>query len=218
MKFNINRCALDRGIEKFQSGQGRPWGFDEEFYRDLRKMRSCRFTPKWWEKIYQTNKSGSLTKWRATRNAQNDVREEGRRRLCELRQAYESIPNAVKKSGIESKSCDWDIVEPLFGIAHKIKETKGKYAVFASKLCHFILPKAFPVIDHTALRVNNPNAEVYREYWKLSRQQWCACDKQTKDALCEQLRKEIWRNDKASDLTDYPWATKIAELCVMGRR
>ena len=80
--------------------------------------------------------------------------------------------------------------------------------VFASKLCHFIFPSAFPIADRAAVGV----AANYDKHWARCRDLWLGCN--AREQLIAKLKQAI-----AEPVTPgYPWATKITELCLIGSR
>lgn len=80
--------------------------------------------------------------------------------------------------------------------------------VFASKLCHFLLPNIFPVIDHAVVDVNG----CYFDYWTYCSRQWQGCEE--KALLIDIMKKAIG----VSVFAQYPFSTKIVELCLIGER
>ena len=215
-KFNsedfpeLTPALLKEGI-KFHLNQGWPGDFHAQFYHSLRALQPDMFTEEWWVNILKGNKpNGNLNTWLATRNPGKgiSIEKEGRDRLKKLSQAYNRILSNVKKPNMES--CKWEHISGLFDIAMEIKPTKGKSAVFASKLCHFILPPVFPVVDNEGSQFV-PVEEVYPDYYETCRKRWKKCD--CKEELIEILRKKILSADKNTDLDGYPWALKITNLC-----
>ena len=87
-------------------------------------------------------------------------------------------------------------------------EVKGVGSpVFASKLCHFILPSAFPVVDGEAVQ---GSAIPYVDYWERCRACWTGCREK------RELRAELRDRMSSEPIVSYPWSTKITELCWIG--
>ena len=210
MKKSDSICTpanLKRGMKAFLEHKDWPRDFHVEFYCKLRKWQQDGLTQDWWDKIID-----ELGHWKAIRpKSPGDIRKVAKKRKS-LDRMKESL------SGIHAKdiaSCDWNDIAGLFAVAHKIKETKSESFVFASKLCHFILPKVFPTYDKGALQFPRPS---YEAYWQYCQEQWKNCT--DKKELKQLLRQKIMQNPdiKASYLKEYPWVAKITELCIMGRK
>jgi hypothetical protein len=96
----------------------------------------------------------------------------------------------------------------MFGIAIDTKNVRSP--VFASKLCHFLMPSAFPVADQDMLGIST--VHHYWQYWRACAEGWRASEE--KEALKAHLRDAM----SATPFVGYPWAVKIAELCHAGAR
>ncbi|MGI9296990.1 MAG: hypothetical protein ACR2QC_03730 [Gammaproteobacteria bacterium] len=203
----LSAANLKRGMREFLA-RGWPADFHAEFYGDLPDPRRGGFTAKWWDETVAV-----LSEWNTLRPYGGEfVRKRGRKHLGELSREYQRLLAREKKPDLES--CDWRAVLGLFKIAHKIKGVPSP--VFAAKLCHFISPPAFPVFDVAALElVNDPTEADYREYREVCRNRWRECG--DKKALKQILLAKILRADKKAKTAKYPWPTKIAELCAIGR-
>ena len=81
--------------------------------------------------------------------------------------------------------------------------------MFASKLCHFLLPDAYPVIDGDVIGIRWAS---YEAYWRYCKSQWVACEGKTGliDALSQEIGPDV--------APDYPFTTKVTELCIIGDR
>lgn len=90
--------------------------------------------------------------------------------------------------------------------------------MFTSKLCHFLVPCIFPVVDNEAM--GNPFS-TYREYFLAGQTEWIATDARTQDRLIKILKDAVGegRTSKAHDdsLFDrFPIKCKLIELCTIG--
>ena len=183
-----------------------PEDFHAYFYCRLEYFKCNGLNEAWWN-----NMQKPLRGWRATRNPQNNIEKTGLKMLKKLSEEYDKILQQSPTPSIES--CDWDSVSKLFGYAHEIKGVQNP--TFGSKLCHFILPAAFPIFDNTALALVPPQkatVKVYEDYWNVCKQRWQECER--KEDLKDILRHEIQIGDYLSD-SEYPWAAKISGLCAM---
>lgn len=95
----------------------------------------------------------------------------------------------------------------LFETARAIKGTSSP--MFASKLCHFLMSRAFPVADQAALGIGT---EDYWHYWQRCADGWRASVE--REVLRAQLRQAMG----VTPCPCYPWAAKITELCQIGSR
>lgn len=96
----------------------------------------------------------------------------------------------------------------MFEVAIGIKGTSRP--MFASKLCHFLMPSAFPVADEKMLGIST--IEGYWRYWQRCAEGWRASEKN--EALKARLRHAM----NTTPFERYPWAAKIGELCHSGMR
>ena len=100
----------------------------------------------------------------------------------------------------------------LYYVASQIKNVNSP--VFGSKLCHFIVPDAFPVIDSKIIKKGKKaigaSALSYEDYWRFCKSQWGGCSAQTQSV--QTMRAAIGSNI----FIHYPYAVKITELCIRG--
>lgn len=200
---SFDSVLLQNGIDRFTEKSGWSQDLHTDFYCEracAQKSGASLDGDALWKKLHE---------WSALRGGVRGMRERWECKFGDMKCEYRKILR-LKYPNIES--CKWDSVKGLFHVAHGIKGVQS--SVFASKLCHFILPSVFTVVDIEVMRLYL-NAEQYGQYWKFCQKRWQECDQ---DALKGMLKAEILRHDKKADFSGYPWATKIAELCVMGRK
>ena len=195
---------LRMGMEKWGSTSW-PLDFHNRFYSTFSLYKKDGLTEDWWSWAVD-----SLWNWGAIRPwSKDEIRERGLKRLQQLADEYMSLrtENAGQEPTIEL--VDWNRAYKFYELAYEIKGYTGQ--VFPAKLCHFILPSIFPVTDNAMA----PNEGSYESYWCLCKEEWAHCS--DKDALKEVLRNEIAANTYRREvIPDYPWPTKIFELCVIG--
>jgi hypothetical protein len=204
--FTIDNLAA--GIER--------WGFGEDFhnsfYARLDSMSGIAITGRWWEDILD-----ELGRWRALRGVSKAcVRERGVSRMPELRKHYRQLVSYDSGNGPEFGVVSWSDLEALFQLASEIKPVSSP--VFASKLCHFIFPRAFLVADR---KYTWPPRGDYAAHWTECQVKWNACT--IKAELVAMLRMAIQQAMLRMAIQQpvcpsYPWATKITELCCIGAR
>ena len=145
--------------------------------------------------------------WKAIRPGTKDsTRERGLEHLVQLNEDYFGLSERTKGSDRDLSTATWEHLSGLFDTAVSIKGVTSP--VFASKLCHFIFPNAFPVADRAAFGVAG-NREGCWACWK---DLWLEC--RARQELTEILRSVIGEPVTPG----YPWATKITELCLVGHR
>jgi hypothetical protein len=98
----------------------------------------------------------------------------------------------------------WDDVATFFTLAQSIKP---KSPVFGGKMCHFMFPKLFIVMDNLATNVFD-----YEFYWRGMKDEWQRFPE--KDEALKQLTGAI-KSDKPVH-PHYPHETKIMELSHIG--
>lgn len=151
-----------------------------------------------------------LAKWRALRsrkppNTKLQFRELLMARLPLLQTEYKRILSlSCDEPSVNTLS--WRDINNLYEI---LAEVKNRSPVFASKLGHFIFPKVFTVMDNLGTEVM-----AYDYYWQGMVNEWSLfADKTT---CIELLKIEIKGNSTVPPHENYPYETKIMELCHIG--
>jgi hypothetical protein len=111
--------------------------------------------------------------------------------------------------GADIRTATWSGVEPFVAIVNEIKGVKSP--VFSSKLCHFLLPPVFPVIDNREMGL--PYCS-YGEYFSAAQREWSETAGPVQAALRNALEKRIGPGMRS----DYPQVAKIVEISLIGRR
>lgn len=201
----VNLVNLRRGIEHLfkyrkdrnRSGRG-VWEFHDPLYRELKLRANNGISESFWRFLVD-----ELTHWRAIRpRTKQWIFDQGIRKLPQLKRHYQRILDLHDGPEQSIEVMNWSELNELFSIAAEIKDVASP--VFASKLCHFLLPPAFPVLDNTLVR---SNWKTYEQYWSFCKNEWLGCTQ--KDILIAELQREM----PTSPCSFYPWATKITELC-----
>ena len=127
--------------------------------------------------------------------------------LDKLAEETEAIVNASHPQLPNLDTCEWEHVAGLYEVAASIKGLSTP--VFGSKLCHFILPDVFPVIDWDFIGVS---ADDYRGYWEFCKTEWTSCqDRKSLVAVLSPCIESKYQHY-------FPWSTKITELCIAGSK
>jgi hypothetical protein len=151
--------------------------------------------------------------WKAIRsrkppNTKKEIRDKGSGdRLLKLAEIYDAV-RVRSKSEPSITEVQWNDVSEMFELSFEIKcrERRNGSPVFASKMCHFIFPKVFPVIDNLATGIFD-----YEFYWRGMKDEWQRFSEKTKAVA--RLRSVI---DSPQIHEHYPFETKIIELSHIG--
>ena len=194
---------LNAGIEWWRSKDW-PKDFLNSDYYDIYRVRDAGVTEQWW-----TATVGRLGKWHAYRgsippNTKADITQRGLQRLNAFTSGYADL---LASSTIEPcvDSLCWADVASLYTLALEIKSSH----VFAGKLCHFLFPKLFIVMDNRATQVSE-----YELYWRGMKDAWY--DFPAKSEARNLLTSSIESDKPLHPL--YPVETKIMELSHIGHK
>lgn len=201
----VTIANLEAGIDRWWADKPSwPRDFHNQFYQELYNLQATGLDITWWAVVVD-----HLASWRAIRPLKkSEIHRRGADQLVNLQKEYDKLWRMTSKSNsIGLHNTFWHEVSPLYQIAFAIKGVNSP--VFASKLCHFILPELFPVIDQEVVGVN---ASTYETYWRYCKEEWDQC--QVKGSLIERLSTAIG----GVPTLNYPFSTKIVELCLIGYR
>ncbi|MEP6755081.1 MAG: hypothetical protein ABJA67_06250 [Chthonomonadales bacterium] len=180
-----------------------PRDFHNEYYQELSRLKQNGLNANWWRQMVNY-----LSGWRALRPlTKEEIHGRAVGRLGQLQTTYNHIVASHAGESLNLTTVNWESLEELYSVAFDIKDVNSP--VFGSKLCHFILPNAFPVIDRDVIGVD---ARAYHEYWQFCKVQWTECTE--REALQQMLRQAI---GEAVHI-EYPYSTKVTELCIIGSR
>jgi hypothetical protein len=104
----------------------------------------------------------------------------------------------------------WNRVHAFPDVVARLKPTSS--AVFRSKFCHFLLPQVFPVFDNLAVG----GSLTYQEYFQQVKGTWEATPLSQRAQMIHELTQQI--SNRGFLHSRYPFATKITELALIGRR
>lgn len=172
-------------------------------YYDIYAIRFAGTTKEWWAATV-----GRLGQWRAYRgltapNTKIEIHSLGSLRLGLIEEQYAKLI-ACSRAEPSITDLSWEDVASLFGVVSEIKPASP---VFAGKMCHFIFPKLFIVMDNLATSVFD-----YEFYWRGMKDEWSrfpAIDN-ARDLLVEAIKSEKPLHPL------YPFETKIMELTQIG--
>jgi hypothetical protein len=195
---------LQAGLQWWREGDW-PRDIHNADYYDIYGTRSAGPTEKWWSATVDR-----LSQWRAYRgpnppNTKADIFARGRRNLTNIAGQYAKL---IASTGAEPSIADlcWEDMAPLFAVASDIKPVSP---VFAGKMCHFLFPKLFIVMDNLATNVFD-----YEFYWRGMKDEWSRFKAK---AEARNLLAEAIKSDKPLHPL-YPFETKIMELSHIGHK
>jgi len=200
---NLRRGIGERFMYVEKKGQSREgeWDFHNDLYCALESYRRRGLDEEFWDFLVD-----KLWEWRAIRGRKEHtklgIRNEGLKRFSHLQRCFYRLAGNGNSELPTVEMVQWVDVEPFFKVAQEIKGVSSP--VFASKLCHFLVPAAYFIFDNTLVK---RGWKEYRNYWGDCRNAWLVqADKQ---ALRQELRKKM----PDAPCETYPWSTKITELC-----
>ncbi len=202
MPFNLDE--LQAGVNYWRNTNW-PQDFHNQFYIDLAAHNQIGlFTPGWWPGIFQR-----LRSWRATRPRSfayiNENTLERLDRLHELWVEVNALPDDITTMDLQINNA---LIFNFVNEIHSIKNVNSP--VFTSKFCHFVSPKRFAVIDRLAMGLP---FNSYVDYLHYVRQEWNNTEDEVRNQLINFFTNEIGHNVYEA----YPFHTKIAEVCLIGR-
>ncbi len=201
----LNEKNLRAGIRSWKQRDSFPTDFHSAFYSAQKAdLTDHGISEGWWRKQIDV-----LFAWKALRPYSKEaMKRRGLARLPRLEREYGRLLQRNRSVA----DAEWSDLEPLFEVAREIKNVDSP--VFASKLCHFLIPNGYFVIDREAIG-NKTND--YPGYWEACRDLWRSGDSKT--ALKQRLRSEIVKaSHDGRVFSGYPWAVKVTEVCLIGAR
>jgi hypothetical protein len=190
---------------KWWHQNGWPADLHDSDYRDLYAQRGTVGTGPWWTKTVDR-----LWDWKAIRNrippnTKAEIRNRGQSRLPAIAKWHADIIARSTGQQPSITNLNWEDVAPLFALAYGIK--RGKHPVFACKMCHFMFPHAFVVMDHEVT-----GTFEYEFYWRGMKTEW---DRFTKKMEAAHMVTNAIQSRNGVFIY-YPYETKIMELCHIG--
>jgi len=191
---------LREGIQWWLNN-GWPPDMHNNDYHALYAMRSTVATRAWW-----TATVDRLSAWRANRPmSKAEIKARGQNRLSLITRQHSQILQSSPSAEPSITNLQWQDVAPLFDLAFGIKGVKSP--VFACKMCHFLFPKLFVVMDNTATGIFE-----YEFYWRGMQDEWSRFGQ--KAAAKNVLTQAIQSTQPIHPA--YPYETKIMDLCHIG--
>jgi hypothetical protein len=165
---------LNQGIEYWRHTTW-PQDFHNEFYQRIAEIRAQGlFNEEWWDAFLPI-----LRQWRATRPRSSEyLTGRAQNRFGALNNIWNQ--NIVPMLGHDIEAIEWINIAPFVLLVSEIKNVQSP--VFSSKLCHFLAPDIFPVIDNAAM---GKPFDRYEEYYDAGRQEWHETDNDTRGVLRE---------------------------------
>ncbi len=197
-KILVNETNLYEGIRKFKSNPKWDRDFHNSLYKKLLAAKQRGFNAEYLDVLLYW-----LWDWAALRPRTKEfLKAKGMERMPHIESEYRSIVASHGDKEPDLAEVNWEELEKLFSLAKEIKGIESP--VFASKMCHFILPGCYFPVDGQFTGLEQP----YKSRWIQAQQAWVNCLE--KNLMIDLLKKEI--GEKV--MSEYPWATKITELCI----
>lgn len=166
-----------------------------------------RFDAVWWARV-----EPRLTRWRAFRPIPRAiVAANVATNTADLAATWKQSCKPYLHTDIADPAVTWDAVRAFPEVVYRLKPTRSP--VFPSKLCHFLLPKVFPVVDGLAL-AGHPN--TYEAYFRLVKGTWETTPQSTQQRLIAEIADLVTESGRPLD-SAFPVVTKIVELALIGR-
>jgi hypothetical protein len=167
------------------------------------------FTLDWWKPFL-----GRLNRWRATRGRDSGDVLTGRFVQCAGELGRVWIETCEHLLDADITTVEWEQVSAFPTLVATIKPTRSNSPVFASKFCHFLLPRVFPVVDNEGLGNRWSN---YERYFRQVQDEWATTDDTDKVAMITAITTRIVATG-ASMFSGYPYVNKLVELRLIGRQ
>ena len=94
-----------------------------------------------------------------------------------------------------------------------IKPARSHSPVFASKFCHFLLPRVSPVVDNEGL---GNRWSTYEKYFRRVQGEWATTELADRTALITMLTGRI--EATGASVFPGPFVNKVVELRLIGRQ
>lgn len=205
----IDRNDFVAGVRWWQTQTSWPNDFHNSDYKVLAAQNpNGNFRDIWWASFLPR-----LSTWRALRPvSQADVTARLIANRGDLTRAWRQACEPVKD--VDITGVTWDQVRAFPEVVARLKPLKSVSPVFPSKFCHFLLPRIFPVFDNEAVG----GSCTYEAYFNLIKHMWEAAPAALRAELVAELSQLIEDHSERPLFENFPMATKITELALIGRR
>jgi hypothetical protein len=167
------------------------------------------FTLEWWEPFLRR-----LNRWKATRGWDPGTVLTSRFMACAAELGTAWTKACEPFLGDDITSVTWENVSAFPDLVATIKPTRSHSPVFASKFCHFLLPRVFPVVDNEGL---GNRWSTYERYFRYVQNEWAATEPPDRTAMITTLTGRI-EVSGAPVFPGYPLVNKLVELRLIGRQ
>jgi len=201
---------LAGGLASWESR--RDWGQDlgnADYQAWVAENPNGAFTLEWWKPFL-----GRLNRWKATRGWDSGDVLTSRFTECSEQLGTAWARTCQPLFDVDITAVTWDQVSELPTLVATIKPTRSNSPVFASKFCHFLLPRVFPVVDNEGL---GNRWSTYEKYFRHVQREWAATAEIDREAMTGILTDRIEATGD-SVFSGYPFVNKLVELRLMGRQ
>lgn len=204
----INLAEFTAGVNWWRTKTDWPHDFHNHDYPVLAAENpDGRFDITWWASVQPR-----LTRWKAFRPVPRTVVAANViANAADLAAAWNQSCKPYRNTDIADPAVTWEALRAFPEVVFRLKPTRSP--VFPSKLCHFLLPKVFPVIDGLALA---GHSLTYEAYFRLVKGTWAATADDMKQCLTAEIAHLVNESGRPLDPA-FPVVTKIVELALIGR-
>jgi hypothetical protein len=173
-----------------------------------------RFTAEWWNGPNGFLK-GRLQPWMATRgHSHAAITARFLQNAAALSATWDAVCFRHLQHDDDISALTWEEVGAFADLVGTLKPTRNPSLVFASKFCHFLLPKVFPVGDNYALGVGGWS---YERYFRHVQRKWSSTGPAAQAAHVAEVTRLIEEQGEPVS-SHFPMINKIVELRMIGQR
>ncbi|MEU8211738.1 hypothetical protein AB0B85_21360 [Micromonospora sp. NPDC049044] len=207
--MSIDREQFAAGVRWWQTKTSWPNDFHNSTYKVLAVQNpGGDFRDDWWAGFLRR-----LTVWKALRPlSQADVTRLLNENRDDLARTWHEACAPVQDMDITGVT--WAQVQAFTAVVARLKPVKSESPVFPSKFCHFLLPRIFPVFDNAAVG----GTCTYEAYFNVIKHAWETTPSALQAELIADLSRLIEGHGGGPPHENFPMATKITELALIGRR
>lgn len=202
--MSLTLTEFERGVAYWREKPRWDQDFHNAFYEEMAAANPHgAFDDRWWEGFLRV-----LHAWVATRPYGGDfLTPRAQARFVEMSRAWTSVVEPNLAGDIESLR--WPDIAAFPAIVAEIKGVDSP--VFASKFCHFLAPRVFPLVDNEAM---GGKYVTYEACWGAYKMEWLTT---TVRGLRDELVARLADLVGPSPAAEYPFKNKVVELCLIGR-
>lgn len=202
--MSLTVAEFERGVAYWRGKPSWDQDFHNAFYKAMAAANPCGvFDDAWWDGFLPVLKA-----WVATRPRGGEfLTPRAQARFAKMSHVWAAAVAPNLAGDIESLR--WPDIAAFPAIVAEIKDVDSP--VFASKFCHFLAPRVFPLVDNEAM---GGKYLTYEACWVAYKREWLTT---TVSGLRDELVARLADLVGPSPAADYPFKNKVVELCLIGR-